>query len=281
MFSRRSILSAIILTFVAAAAAMNADYDAVHFQKERYLFRQDWLYVREGAAFRRTNRPARIGYYTTDRRIINRQAPNYLRLQSDPRCWIVEEYTSAASRLGRGRTLPIGGERIDRWYAVGPEYTPDDLVNIPLQYCRIRQVQLRREAAAAFIRLARASRQAGFPVYAFSGFRPFSYQKMLFLNRITIGARLKQQAVARPGHSEHQLGTTVDVVGNRTELAATTAFGGTAEARWLRQHCYDFGFVLSYGPDNRIPTGYIIETWHLRYIGQANVAAWKARHLKN
>jgi LAS superfamily LD-carboxypeptidase LdcB len=41
----------------------------------------------------------------------------------------------------------------------------------------------------------------------------------------------------------------------------------------------DFGFVLSYGEDNKIETGYMKESWHLRYIGHARIPAWKKRHL--
>ena len=285
----RTLLLVLILSpvlYIALHPLLNGDprpltgYDTLHFQKNRYLFKKTALHIRRNGRFLPTQTQLSPGYIKTDSRFTHPVQPNFLRLAKRPRYWIPEAYTSAASQLGRGRNLPIGSERVDRWYAVGPEYSPDDLVKIPMRYCRIRQVSLRREAARAFLALARDAKRQGVNIYAFSGFRPFATQRLLYLRRITIGRRQKQRAVARPGHSEHQLGTTVDVVGDQTHLAATIAFGNTRAARWLRTNCYHHGFVLSYGPDNRVPTGYIVETWHIRYIGKKNIAAWKSKHLR-
>ena len=47
---------------------------------------------------------------------------------------------------------------------------------------------------------------------------------------------------ARPGHSEHQLGTAVDVLDpGAGEL--TTAFADTAAGQWVAAHAHEYGFV--------------------------------------
>jgi len=61
------------------------------------------------------------------------------------------------------------------------------------------------------------------------------------------------KTVARPGHSEHQLGTTVDFAG---------------DLPWLAANAPAFGFVMSY-PADASPgrTCYRPEAWHFRYVG--------------
>lgn len=71
---------------------------------------------------------------------------------------------------------------------------------------------------------------------------------------------------ARPGHSEHQLGTTVDI-----SCEGCVPFANDTK----NQQIYDFlidnvskyGFVVSYTKQNSGITGYKPEPWHIRYIG--------------
>lgn len=195
--------------------------------------------------------------------------------------WIMEHLTSAVPdmKIPSNGILPIGQERVDRYEALPHNYKPTDLVRLDMRYCRIRQIQLRKEAAEALISLHKAGKAAGVSIYGFSGYRPYETQRQLYLNRITIGQRHRQRYVARPGHTEHQLGTVVDVVGPDIKHAAMNSFDTTPEGRWLRTHCYEHGFVLSYGIDNRVPTGYGSESWHIRYIGKAAIKSWVQTHL--
>ncbi|MGL4373806.1 MAG: M15 family metallopeptidase, partial [Turicibacter sp.] len=72
---------------------------------------------------------------------------------------------------------------------------------------------------------------------------------------------------ARPGHSEHQTGLTMDitspVVGNGLE----EAFGATAEGQWIKENSHLFGFIIRYPQEQVFRTGYQYEPWHLRYVG--------------
>jgi len=68
-----------------------------------------------------------------------------------------------------------------------------------------------------------------------------------------LGPRAAERLVARPGHSEHQLGTALD-------------FSDTSGAHlWLATNASRFGFVRSYGSESRQCTDR--EDWHYRYLG--------------
>jgi len=194
--------------------------------------------------------------------------------------YIYEHLTSnEANTIDTSKGLALGQERVDRFYALPHDYRPGDLVPLDMRYCRIRQIELRRETAAAFIELHNAAARQGIHIYGFSGYRTYETQRELYLNRIKTGERHRQRYVARPGHTEHQLGTVLDVVGRDTNLAAQLSFDPTPEAAWLRTECYRYGFVLSYGKDNTQDTGYGYESWHIRYVGKENAIEWMRAHL--
>lgn len=78
---------------------------------------------------------------------------------------------------------------------------------------------------------------------------------------------------ARPGHSEHQLGTTVDVTSaggappwNYSDWAATPA------GAWMAANAWRYGFVMSYPRGSFATVCYDYEPWHYRYVGR-DVAA--------
>ncbi|MGE0549157.1 MAG: D-alanyl-D-alanine carboxypeptidase family protein [Kofleriaceae bacterium] len=98
--------------------------------------------------------------------------------------------------------------------------------------------------------LVAAGRAAGHKIYIASAFRPYNEQALLF-------RRTKQPGrAARPGHSEHQLGTAVDI-----ELPTKHAIA------WLAEHAHEHGFALSYPDGKQRITGYRPEPWHVRFVG--------------
>jgi D-alanyl-D-alanine carboxypeptidase len=80
---------------------------------------------------------------------------------------------------------------------------------------------------------------------------------------------------APPGHSEHQLGTTIDfgspelsaLVGD-DDIEFHTDFYLTSEGQWLAQHAHEYGFVLSYPRETYELTGMYYEPWHYRFVGR-------------
>ena len=72
--------------------------------------------------------------------------------------------------------------------------------------------------------------------------------------------------VAIPGTSEHALGLALDLISNQyTELDERQET--TAEAKWLKENCHKYGFILRYPPEKTNITGIIYEPWHYRYVG--------------
>lgn len=72
--------------------------------------------------------------------------------------------------------------------------------------------------------------------------------------------------VAVPGTSEHALGLALDLISNQyTELDEEQE--NTAEAKWLKENCYKYGFILRYPPEKTNITGITYEPWHYRYVG--------------
>lgn len=150
-------------------------------------------------------------------------------------------------------------------------YAPPDLVDATEAGFESRD-QVRAVVIDDLAALRAAAEANGTPVVVISGYRSFAYQENLFLERAAqVGPEEAAQRTARPGHSEHQLGTAIDVLDPGVgEL--TTAFGETPAGQWIAAHAHEFGFVVSYPEGAGDRTCYEYEPWHLRYVGR-DVAA--------
>ena len=72
--------------------------------------------------------------------------------------------------------------------------------------------------------------------------------------------------VAVPGTSEHHTGLAVDIVGY--DYFYSGHAGSTMAVQdWLREHCWEYGFILRYTAEKSAITGFAAETWHFRYVG--------------
>lgn len=120
------------------------------------------------------------------------------------------------------------------------------------------------------------AKAAGLNVVVRSAYRSVATQKYVFNESVT--DRLAQGmdyweafedtrlSVAEPGTSEHALGLALDLVSSTyTELDEKQE--ETAEAKWLAENCYKYGFILRYPPEKTDITGIIYEPWHYRYVG--------------
>jgi len=134
---------------------------------------------------------------------------------------------------------------LDPALTLGRGYEPPDLREATVAGQR---VTLRPFVIRPLRTLLDAAASAGAQVHITSSHRSFADQERLLVANPGL-----EDAVARAGHSEHQLGTAVDL-------------GGDSE--WLRLNAARFGFALSY-PAHRSPqwTCYREEPWHFRYFG--------------
>ncbi len=122
------------------------------------------------------------------------------------------------------------------------------------------------ETQEAFNKMQQAAAMEGINLWICSGFRSYSTQQQLYNSYV---ARDGKQAAdtysARAGHSEHQTGLAIDV------NEPSNAFDGTPEAQWLAAHCTDYGFIIRYKPGKESSTGYMAESWHIRYLGDTDL----------
>jgi D-alanyl-D-alanine carboxypeptidase len=181
-------------------------------------------------------------------------------IKSDP-----QGFVNAASSVLDSRWLTW--VLVDKEYGLSADYVPGDLVYLadyadPLVVNR-EGMQLERETAEALAEMAEAASSEGIVLDASSAYRSYDYQAGLFQRYVDqMGAEEAARVSARPGHSQHQLGTAVDFG------SITLAFGATPAGKWLAEEAWRFGFSLSYPEGAEEITGYSYEPWHFRYLGR-------------
>lgn len=155
-----------------------------------------------------------------------------------------------------------------------PDYEPPDLVAITGVPAVNPGLRLRAVALEALRRLVAAAHAEGLQLVVSSAYRSYQTQVATFNYWVRVlGEARAARVSARPGHSEHQLGTTVDLTSPRVNYQLSEAFGQTPEGRWLQANAHRFGFVMSYPAGQEEITGYDYEPWHYRYVG-VEVATW-------
>lgn len=179
--------------------------------------------------------------------------------------WLPDAALAVPGTLDASTT--IGVERVDRWTGLAPDYKPDDMVPVGPGYETDRQYLLRKEAAAGLKELVDAAKADGVKLQVVSGYRQWQTQQDLYQNRVNKSG-MGQQTVAKPGHSEHQLGTAVDLTDGNEATLLEQSFGDTKAGRWLKENAWRYGFVNSFTKENAPKTGISPEPWHYRYWGK-------------
>jgi len=172
-----------------------------------------------------------------------------------------------STNLQTHENLPIGQEVVNRWWGIPIDYEANDLVEIPTAYTSRERddMFLRKEALEAAMKLVDASRLAGEEVQIASPYRSGTRQQQIYHRNV--GRNPAQRSSAPPGHSEHQLGLTIDF-----SNPITGRFLRNTDSchKWMTENAPKFGFRQTYLADNTEETGYIEEPWHWRYIGVEN-----------
>jgi zinc D-Ala-D-Ala carboxypeptidase len=156
-------------------------------------------------------------------------------------------------------------EPLSKSHSLPEIYAPSELVSITgdwSTYC------IKNEVYIALEQMRGDASKEGLDIEIYSGYRSFDLQSRLFKNwqkRNPEGALYP--AVAEPGHSEHQLGTTVDLKSGALPYGESNPFGASPEYPWMVENAHKYGFVQSYQSGKQAITGYIAEPWHWRYLG--------------
>lgn len=163
-------------------------------------------------------------------------------------------------------------------YGLSRDYAPSDLVDLNdyLSH-RVTQgfpLQLRQVAVEPLVSLITAMEAAGLRPQVLSAYRSYSAQYLAWRKWQDSHPESAAIVSAPPGHSEHQLGTTVDfgspelkdIVGEE-DVEFHTYFFRTREGEWLLANAHQYGFTLSYPREAFEITGFYYEPWHYRYVG--------------
>jgi len=130
--------------------------------------------------------------------------------------------------------------------------------------------RVRRHVIADLKAMASAARAAGARVSVQSAYRSYATQRSTFAYWVSVsGYRRALLSSARAGHSEHQLGTTIDFRSYGGSAPWYYSDWGTTKAgAWLKANAWRYGFVMSYPKGKTSVTCYTYEPWHYRYVGR-------------
>ena len=128
----------------------------------------------------------------------------------------------------------------------------------------------------SFIELKKKMEDLGYEMDLESGYRFNDDQKKLFeLISEEKGIEHALKYVAKPGKSEHELGLAVDVC---AKIDNTWCYDNDKRLdkffNDLHDNISNYGFILRYPLEKEDITGYSYEPWHLRYIGNCDIAKY-------
>jgi len=167
--------------------------------------------------------------------------------------------------------------RVDKARNLPQDYIPADLIDLDGMGLTVSRPghRLRKEAFDALRKMDLAARSKGVILQISSSYRSFEYQKTTFGRAVAeMGETEAARVSARPGMSQHQLGTALDFGSISDDFALTAA------SAWLVSNAGKYGFSLSYPRDMESATGYQWESWHYRYIG-IEAAALQSEYFDN
>ena len=120
-------------------------------------------------------------------------------------------------------------------------------------------------ALAALHELIAAMQAEGYAISdQYSGFRSYETQVGLYQSYVDQdGVAAADRYSARPGYSEHQTGLAFDLIDTSGNLVQEPG-----ASKWLLKNAAKYGFIVRYQEGKEASTGYIPESWHLRYIGE-------------
>ena len=155
---------------------------------------------------------------------------------------------------------------IDKKHTASSSYAPKDLVSLKknsLFDLNKAGMKIRPEAYSALNEMAQAALNDGIRLLVSSAYRSYSYQENLFNHYVNVdGLDEAERESARPGTSQHQLGTAVDFG------SISDDFDKTQMGQWIYKNAADYGWSLSFPKGYEDVTGYRWECWHFRYIGK-------------
>lgn len=176
-------------------------------------------------------------------------------------------------------------------HPVDEYFVPADLVNlkdvldkklVTIKYKKTQGVRTAVEALQTMLETAKEDKITKWQISA--GYRTWDDQVKLLNAKISSyrkknkdwssskARRAALKSVAEPGCSEHHLGLAFDI-----NVKGAKTFSSTKQYKWLKENCWDYGFIMRYTKEKEKITGFIAEAWHIRYVG-VNHAKYMQEH---
>ena len=162
--------------------------------------------------------------------------------------------------------------QVDWILSLGPKYRPKDLVSV--REGGVAGGGLIRAVVIDDLKaMAEAAVDNGTPLVAWSPFRGYKQQVALFNGYAGWNGEKYtnfDDAItfsARPGHSEHQTGLTIDFVAVG-DTGLTSNWEVTRTGAWMAKNAWKYGWLMSYPEGKADVVCYRYEPWHYRYVGR-------------
>ena len=162
---------------------------------------------------------------------------------------------------------------VDWLLKVSRRYEPPDLV--PVSDAGIAGPGVIRAVAIDDLRsMARAAARNGTPIAVNSPYRSYADQVASFNGWVNVDGY--DDAITysqRPGHSEHQLGLTIDFMTLGGGSALQGDWATDPSVAWMAENAWKYGWLMSYplGDNGELfnqRTCFHYEPWHYRYLGR-------------
>jgi D-alanyl-D-alanine carboxypeptidase len=176
-----------------------------------------------------------------------------------------------AARVGYGQW---GTTVLDTVFQLPSGYAPGDLVDTSQAGLNgsyfVRAIALQDLGA-----MVSAASADGAHLAVQSAYRSYRGQVLTFDGWVSqVGYAEALQTSARPGHSEHQLGTAIDFkTAGGVSPWQYADWATTTEGAWLAANAWEFGWAMSYPQGTSVVSCYSYEPWHYRYLGRTAAAA--------
>jgi len=154
---------------------------------------------------------------------------------------------------------------VDKQNPLPEDYAPQDRVTLDRYRLTLAKTDLSLSLVPIpdLLEMSRQADAQGVTLSVSSAYRSYAIQTMLYENALKTQSREEvERELAPPGHSQHQLGTTIDFD------PIHAGFADTPAAHWLSANAWKYGFSLSFPEGREKETGYSYEPWHYRYVGR-------------
>lgn len=187
-----------------------------------------------------------------------------------------EEKTQEKERLER-EAKEIYKKTPDLLVLVNAEHKLPDDYQVRLMNIEDQQGKASDSMVPYLNQMLQDGQKAGYSFCVVSSYRDTEYQKRIIESDIhhymdkgmssEKALELTLEQVLPAGHSEHETGLAADITSKRY-ISLEKDQEKTPDNQWMRENCWQYGFIVRYPDGKTSVTGIAYEPWHFRYVGK-------------